>query len=199
MHKKLSPFVEKILYLPYWKLALAGLVVVSSLCCFVYLYAISHSQKKVFIAKEEKPGETEKVPTQIVVHVAGAVARPGLYQLDEGCRVGEALEKAGGTLPQADLKPVNLAEKLRDGQKIYVPVVGERVNSDMGTDASGKINVNEATAKELEALPGIGPTLAKNIVEYREKNGGFKSVEELKKVKGIGDKKFNDIKDLITI
>ncbi len=199
MYKKISTFTEKLSSLPYWKIALAGLVVVSLLCCFVYFFASSRAQKKVFITREEQPEEPEKKNAQIMVHVAGAVARPGLYQLDEGCRVGEALERAGGTLPQADLKPVNFAEKLRDGQKIYVPFMGEKTTTEAGTDASGKLNINLASAKELESLPGIGPSLASRIVDYREKNGSFKSVEDLKKVKGIGEKKFNEIKELITI
>ncbi|GAV22029.1 helix-hairpin-helix domain-containing protein [Carboxydothermus pertinax] len=153
---------------------------------------------------------TEKSSSKVVVQVAGAVYKPGVYSLEEGSRVKDALEKAQGMLPSADDSSINLAAKVTDGQKIYIPFRGENqapsapVNNAFGKPSpmpnqSNKVNINTATLEELDKLPGVGPATAAKIIEYREQNGPFTTIEDIKKVKGIGDKKFESLKDYITI
>lgn len=130
----------------------------------------------------------------IVVHVAGAVLQPGVYELPDGARVHEAVLAAGGAAPEADTDQLNLAAVLADGQKVYVPREGEQVVTDGGGGAGGSatpqavVSINRASAQELEALPGIGPVLAGRIVTYRTANGPFRSVDDLLNVSGIGPK-----------
>ncbi|GAV25459.1 hypothetical protein ciss_13920 [Carboxydothermus islandicus] len=148
----------------------------------------------------------------LVVHVAGAVYKPGVYVLEEGARVKDAIEKAQGILPLADDSSINLAAKVSDGQKIYIPFKNENTtpasisngfsqqNAQKGAGSQGaKLNINTASAEELDKLPGVGPATAAKIIEYREQNGPFVTIEDLKKVKGIGDKKFETLKDYITV
>lgn len=160
------------------------------------------------IVIESTPTSSE-APAEIFVHVAGEVHLPGLYKLPPGSRVADALRLAGGATSEADLDSLNLASLLKDGEKIVVPKKAPpesfqqssqtgAVNSSTESNPQ-KININTATAKELESLPGIGPVLAQRIVDYRAQKGGFKSIEEIKEVSGIGDKKFEAIKDLITV
>jgi comEA protein len=139
----------------------------------------------------------------LTVHVAGAVNSPGLYEVPEGSRVADALSKAGGAAPDAVLDNLNLAARLKDGQKVLVPRRAEAPpgagTAVQGGSGSAAININTAGVDELDKLPGVGPSLAKRIVEYREKNGGFSSVEELDSVTGIGPSKLESLKDLVTI
>jgi competence protein ComEA len=157
----------------------------------------------------------QEEPKKIMVYVTGAVKNPGVYTLEEGKRVKDAIEAAGGNLPEADLLRLNLAQKLRDEDKLYVPRVGEfpegqeepgRGNTGMAgatvgisSSSDNKININTADLVELDTLPGIGPTTAQKIIDYRNQNGPFKSIEEIKNVSGIGDKKFEEIKDKIKV
>jgi competence protein ComEA len=154
-------------------------------------------------------GATKK-GTRVTVHVAGAVAKPGVYDLAGGARVIDAIEAAGGGAPDADLNRLNLAAKVADGQRVLVQHVGEAApagsasaggsSSGSGSaDPSGLVNLNSATQAELEALPGIGPSLAGSIITERERRGGFRSVNELRDVRGIGEKRFADLKDKVTI
>jgi competence protein ComEA len=145
---------------------------------------------------------------RVTVHVAGAVAKPGVYDLDASARVIDAIEAAGGGVPEADLNRLNLAAKVNDGQRVLVQRVGEATPAAPGTpgaggngsgDPSALINVNTATPAELETLPGIGPTLAEAIIAERERRGGFRSVNELRDVRGIGEKRFADLKDRVTV
>lgn len=153
------------------------------------------------VASPAKKGE------RITVHVAGAVAKPGVYELGAGARVIDAIEAAGGGVPDADLNRLNLAAKVADGQRVLVQRVGEAAaaaapggeGAGGAGDPSGLVNLNSATPAELEALPGIGPTLAKAIIAERERRGGFRSVNELRDVRGIGGKRFADLKDKVTI
>lgn len=139
------------------------------------------------------------------VHVAGAVATPGVYQVPYGSIVQEALAMAGGPLEDAVLDLTNLAAPLADGQQVYIPFTRETAEPvalpDTGTNQDGgtRININLATAAELESLPGIGPSLAEKIIAYREQNGPFLDIEELLEVSGIGPAKLTQIRDLITI
>jgi competence protein ComEA len=147
----------------------------------------------------------------VTVHVAGAVARPGVYELDGDSRVIDAVESAGGGVPEADLDRLNLAEKLVDGERVLVQKVGDpaapaapgaaagsSVPGATGTP-TGPIDVNAATQAELETLPGIGPTLAQAIIAERDRRGGFRAVNELRSVRGIGDKRFADLEPLVTV
>jgi competence protein ComEA len=136
------------------------------------------------------------------VHVAGAVNRPGLYRMPPGSRVDDALRLAGGPTPDADLNALNLATKVKDGDKVLVPKRGAAGGGGEGGSApaqSQTVNLNTATTDQLDALPGIGPSLAQRIVAYREQHGGFRTVDELQKVPGIGPAKFSQLKDLVTV
>ena len=149
----------------------------------------------------------------LIVHVAGAVARPGVVELDAGARVIDALEAAGGGLVDADLDRLNLAAQLVDGQRVLVQRLGEPAlpDSTVAGDPSGTgevpgatgstplIDLNSATSVQLEELPGIGPVLAGAIITERTRRGGFRSVNELRDVRGIGEKRFADLVDLVTV
>ncbi|MFO7152262.1 MAG: helix-hairpin-helix domain-containing protein [Bacillota bacterium] len=154
----------------------------------------------VFNESEDLSGEVlEKA--RIVVHVAGAVKNPGVYELEEGSRVIDAVEAAGGYMPEADVSGINLAKKLQDEDKIYVPEQGEvpGTGDASGSSSDGRVNINTADLQELDKLPGIGPALAQRIIDYRNQHGPFKSVEELKNVSGIGEKRFEELKNLVKV
>jgi len=162
-------------------------------------------KEKIPSPKTEKPeGEAPKNQI-IVVDVKGAVKNPGVYRMNIGERVVDVLEKAGGLTAQADKKQVNLAKKLADEMVIYIPKVGETLPENMnpvtanGDAGGGKININTATEQELQQISGIGPSKAKAIIEYREKNGSFQTIEDLDKVSGIGEKTLEHMKDQITV
>ena len=156
--------------------------------------------------------DEEEAENKIKVHISGAVKNEGVYELEGDARIIDAIEKAGGTLEIADMKNVNLASKIEDGMKIYIPKQGEEVtNSNQEVEenialgntskesSKGKININKASKEELDTLPGIGESTAEKIINYRKEHKSFKSIEELKEVKGIGDAKFEEIKDLVDI
>lgn len=135
-----------------------------------------------------------------VVYIEGAVAKPGLVYIGNNARIGEVVETAGGLLANADIDNLNMADKVSDGQKITIPFAN--ANETLTVDAVGKsdlININTATAEELQKLPRVGPATAKNIIDYREKNGNFKSIEDIKKVPRIGQKTFEKFRDMIRI
>ena len=140
----------------------------------------------------------------VVVQAAGAVARPGLYRLPPGARVDDLVTAAGGLAADADADRINLAAPLVDGQKVYVPRVGEPIPSDAapsGTSASSSqpIDLNTATAAQLDALPGVGPSTAQAIVDYRTQHGRFRSVDDLLDVRGIGAAKLEQIRPLVRV
>lgn len=135
-------------------------------------------------------------PTALV-HVVGAVRRPGIYELPAGDRVIDAVSAAGGFAPTADQAQLNLAQVVTDGEQITVVKKGA-VQSAPGTDAGGKVDLNTADLTALQTLDGIGPALAQRILDYRKSHGGFSSVGDLQNVSGIGDKKFAAIKDHVT-
>lgn len=144
--------------------------------------------------------------SEVVVHVAGAVAAPGVYELPGGSRVHVAIDAAGGALPRADPSALNLAAPLVDGERVYVPRVGEsvplpagRVSAEAVDSTPGPIDVNHATVEELDELPGIGPATAAAIVDHREQNGPFATVDDLEAVRGIGPAKLEAIRDLVAV
>ncbi|MEN3612822.1 ComEA family DNA-binding protein [Plantactinospora sp. ZYX-F-223] len=149
---------------------------------------------------------------EVVVAVAGKVRRPGLVRLPAGARVADALESAGGALPGVDVALLNLARKVTDGELILVGVTPPPGAGPAGAVApgapagaagtqpgGGKVNLNTATVAQLDALPGVGPVLAQRIVAHREEHGGFRSVADLRQVTGIGDARYEDLKDLVTV
>ncbi len=169
-------------------------------------------------APEPTPAEAEPAskPSQdstLVVHVAGAVKNPGVYTLSAGSRVADAIAQAGGARADADTNALNLAETLQDGQQVYVATKTETPTTPPPTHktASGAvqtparkqarfpIDLNRASADELEQLPGIGPVLAHRIVEYRQQVGRFESVDELRNVRGIGSKRLEQIRPLVVV
>jgi competence protein ComEA len=140
------------------------------------------------------PGST----SAIFVHILGAVTRPGLYQLREGDRVVDAVAAAGGFTDGADDAQVNLARFLSDGEQITVPLIGATPAGPAGT-SNGKVNINTADATALETLPRVGPAMAARIIAWRDANGRFTTVDDLRSVSGIGDRTFDALKDLITV
>ena len=141
--------------------------------------------------------------TDIYVHICGAVINPGVYQVPAGTRVYQALELAGGSSDDAYLSGINLADKLADGQKVYIPAEGENAEGILSTDSGGvqsvMVNINTASEAELMTLPGIGQSRAKDIINYRVKNGFFESIDDIMKVSGIKEAAFEKIKDLIKV
>jgi competence protein ComEA len=134
----------------------------------------------------------------LYVHVVGEVQSPGMYQLPIGARLVDAVFAAGGLTEEADNSSVNLARELTDGEQIIVFSISQEGEA-AGTTASGLVSLNRAGDKELEELPGIGPALAGRIIAWREANGGFKSVQDLLKVSGIGESLLSGVIDLVTL
>lgn len=143
----------------------------------------------------------EKVPVATVtVYVSGAVNKPGVVTLQAGERVVSAVKKCGDVLPTADINAVNMAAELTDGMQIIIPeLTAVGGNSVVGkvSSAVDKVNINRANEQELDRLPGIGPAMAKRIVDYRTEKGKFESIDDLKKVRGIGAAKFEKLRDKI--
>lgn len=153
----------------------------------------------------------------VIIHITGSVKNPGIVKLKYGSRIEDAIEAAGGLTENADITNVNLAYVLDDGVKIRIPSITDEKNGDkqileegsgeniieetnMTLGASTKeVNINKATETELQSLPGIGASLASRIIEYRNQNGKFSKIEDIKNVNGIGDSKYDNIKDFITV
>ena len=148
------------------------------------------------------------------MHITGAVKNEGIVEVKENSRINDAINAAGGTTEEADLSDVNLAYEIEDGQKIYIPSVkdkeeqkeviiseaGEKVlEGQKDRSESKKVNINTATKEKLTELPGIGSSTASKIITYREENGKFKNIQDIKNVSGIGESKYESIKDYISI
>jgi competence protein ComEA len=154
------------------------------------------------------PTTTSTSRSVLVVHVAGAVAAPGVYELPGAARAADAVTAAGGATADAELDALNLAAPLQDGERVYVPIVGEPLpppapvspgSANAPALPPGPVNVNRAAAEELQGLPGVGPATAQAIVADREANGPFASVDELERVRGIGPAKLAVIRPLVTV
>lgn len=199
----------------YWRkyrtYILLVLTIMLIICGIIYKNTVY--DKQVFVIEEkdvtqgvkEEPIEEEITIEMITVYVCGSVESPSNVTLPEGSRVEDAVKLAGGVTESADLNAINMAQKLSDADMVYVPQKGETASAvNTGSagaaapKAKGKLNINKATASELDTLPGIGPSTAEKIIQYRKNNGGFSTVEEINNVSGIGDSKYNEIKDLIT-
>ncbi|NQP53285.1 ComEA family DNA-binding protein [Streptococcus suis] len=158
---------------------------------------------------EETSTEVSEEPSQLVIDVKGAVVKPGLYTLEADARVNDAVEAAGGLTSQADPKSINLAQKLSDEAVVYVASKDENISVVTSTTASSAIsqdekntslvNLNTATEADLQTISGIGAKRAADIIAYREANGGFKSVDDLNNVSGIGDKTIESIRPYVTV
>ena len=225
-------------------IAIIGLMIIIAFLYYIYTKEddsiisteeiVEENMVENTIGNLEENEETTKEDTdKIIVHVSGAVNKEGIVELEENSRISDAIDKAEGLKENADTKNINLAFKLEDGMKIYIPTIGEsrEQNEQNGqsqnqtlmdetskyvTSSSGvvqeeqtngqseqkkneKININTATQTQLETLPGIGPSTSLKIVNYRKENGKFKNIEEIKEVSGIGDVKYENIKDLICV
>ena len=152
------------------------------------------------IITEEKSKETEE---KIVIYITGEVINEGVYELDIGSRIANAIEAAGGTKETANLRNVNLAYELEDGEKIYIPNINETENEILDAEKDEhketEININKANIKELQELSGVGESTAESIIKYREENGKFNTIEEIMNVPGIGENKFENIKEKIKV
>lgn len=179
----------------------------------VYHYVTNSSseyiEENIYIETNNQPEEKNK----IFLHITGEVNAPGIIEIDEGARLADVIEAAGGFTENADINKINLAYIVKDGQKINIPNVnyvdtnsyitenmGENIIiEDITSSSTNLVNINTATQAELETLTGIGPSTALKIIKYREENGKFKTIEEIKNVSGVGDSKFEAIKDEICV
>lgn len=188
--------------------------VITILCYYMYskegTEVIIEENTNENIVKKETKSEQEVSKEKVIIHIAGAVNKEGILELEKGKRISDAIEMAGGLKENAELKNINLAYVLEDGEKIYIPIINEEIDISMQKqqntiekstelNVNKKININTADKNELETITGIGEATAAKIIEYRKENGKFSSIEELKKVSGIGEKKFEKLKNEITI
>lgn len=144
-------------------------------------------------------GASAGASAAVHVHVAGAVRRPGLYELPAGARIADAVERAGGPARRAQLDGVNLAARLRDGEQVLVPRRGAGGGTVAAAPVSGPLDLNAATLEQLDALQGVGPATAQAILDYRDEHGGFRSVDELDAVPGIGPGRLATLRAAVTV
>lgn len=214
---------------------LVGGLVISNICLLGYIFYSSTNKEPIIMQKNgsfqseqtlehhietlDEQGEKESTVDSmqdnkvIQVYVCGAVRQSKVIELPLGSRVNDAVQLVGGFLEEADINQLNLAAFIEDGEKIYVPRIGEtqeeiQLNtgeflSDKGIGGidkgTGKMNINKASLQELDQLPGIGPAIAQSIIDYRETTGGFKAIEDIKNIPKIGEKRYEQIKDLIIV
>lgn len=201
---------------------IVGIIVVIGIIYFIYNKNENKDieiDEEILIENNKTEDEINNEETnEIVIHITGEVNNPGIIKLKEGSRIEDAIEKAGGLTENADISNVNLAYILDDGIKIKIPSSldnkdmeddeiiteenGENIIENIASSSSvnsSKININKATEEELKNLPGIGLELAARVVKYRTENGKFSNIEEIKNVSGIGDSKFEKIKELISV
>ena len=209
------------------KIIIAVGAIIIAITVGIYFYKTTKDNSEIEIKEDnlttntavENSNETVEENNTIVVHITGEVNYPGVVVLKEGARVVDAIEAGGGETDKADLSSLNLAYMLSDGEKIYVPnkeetsqesqereyITSTKDNSEQsenGAKSTGinfKININTAKQEELTQITGVGESTAKKIIEYRTQNGKFKSIEDIKNIPGIGDSKFNAMKEEITV
>ena len=204
------------------KLKIVIMVIIIIIIMFLAYYLIESNNEAVYediyISTKENVTDmanTCPVPEKggIKIHIIGEVNNPGIYELVDGSRIQDAIIAAGGENSEADLNKVNLAYELEDGQKINIPSIFDEetayIYNDSGqnvivddesiTSNKKKVNINKASLEELQKINGVGPSLAEKIITYREENGKFKNIEDLKNVSGIGEKKYEALKEYITI
>ena len=211
------------------KILIVGAICAIIIIVGILYYFLQDIMKEEYIDFESLEDNVENIiqnevvevveEAQIVIHISGEVTNPGVISLKEGARVIDAINNAGGLTSKADISKVNLAYVLEDAQKIYIPSIDDKEDSVYILEGSGDteivtsgagntenkkegklmININTATEEQLQELAGIGDSIAKRIVDYRKENGKFNSIEDIKNVSGIGDAKFNKIKDNICV
>ena len=206
--KKIAVFILMILICP------VGLIIKDKLESKEDIYVLTEEKElyqETIEEKEVKKEEKDITNKEITVYVSGEVNKPGIVTLNEGDRLATAVEMVGGTTDKADLNGINMAIKVQDEMHYIIPKIGDVVKNNSseivsndnsnqgGASKTSQININTATIEELDTLPGVGEATANKIVNHRSENGEFKSIEEIKNVNGIGDKKFEEIKNLICI
>lgn len=194
-------------------------VLLTAMCIVIGYYIISKTEKYDYSEIEKASNTIEEnkeilddnsVEDKIIIHITGEVEEEGVIELEKGARISDAIGEAGGTTEEADLSNVNLAYSLSDGQKVKIPNIneknkeviieeeaGENIIIEENKSKAEKVNINKATQTEIETLPGIGPSTALKIINYRNEHGKFKNIEDIKNVSGIGDSKFENIKEYI--
>ena len=168
---------------------------------------IGDQQDNVFAQNEKEMTVEAEEPLILLVDIKGAIKHPGLYKINEGDRVQDVIDLAGGLKEDADEKQVNLAQRLQDEMVIYIPTIGEEIehiqpnisSTNTQNAQDGKVAINHATAEEIQTLNGIGPKKAETIIAYREENGPFHTIEDLLNVSGIGEKTLENIRDQISV
>lgn len=199
------------------KIILGVLIAIVAVFVCYYVYAKEETDIQVNLEEEIKVQEKEEEysDTMILVHVSGAVNQEGVVELKPNSRILDAIEKAGGTKEEASMDDINLAYKVEDGMKIHILTKQEKEeaketyvttesgisieNEQVPSTQKEKINLNTATQVQLETLPGIGPSTAIKIIDYRTENGKFSNIEDLKEVSGIGDTKFEKVRELVYV
>ncbi|SHK96940.1 helix-hairpin-helix domain-containing protein [Desulforamulus aeronauticus] len=198
------------------------IIVIAAILLFTAGYRLASRPSPTVELVGSSSSESTPEEGDLLVHVTGAVEKPGLYKLPPGSRVNDAIERAGA-LPEADLSGLNLAARLKDEHKLIVPSLAPQTEPNEAmplvagsvavtapvpagkpsqktvANTTGKVNINTAGISELDSLPGIGPALAERIIQYRQANGLFQSPQDLMNVSGIGEKKFADLEQLITV
>lgn len=196
-------------------------VLIIIMCIVIGYYIISKTEKYDYsdiekisnIIEEGQEVDDNIIENKIVIHITGEVEEEGVIELEKGARISDAIEEAGGTTEEADLSNVNLAYSLSDGQKVKIPNInekdeeiivveekaGDNIIIEENKSKEEKININKAAQTEIETLPGIGPSTALKIINYRNEHGKFKNIGDIKNVSGIGDSKFENIKEYICV
>ncbi len=197
------------------KLLIIFISILIIICVSIYFFT-KDEDTNILLSNElytvDNTDNTNEDLETIMVHIDGEVVTPGIISLKAGSRIADAIQACGGTTDISDISKINLAYELKDGQKVYIPSIYdvedvEYIQNDAGNNviipdtssSSALVNINSATQAELETLPGIGPSTAAKIIDYRNKNGDFKNIEDIMNVSGIGESKFNNIKDYICI
>lgn len=196
------------------------IIIATLMLLFIGYYIISKANNIEYIELETEENEIIENTSidediikeeKIIIHVTGAIKKQGIVEVKEGARISDVIDAAGGTTNEADLTKINLAYSVEDGQKIYVPNINDKIDIENVTEGAGenvlennngkssKVNINTASQTELETLSGIGSSTALKIINYREENGDFEKIEDIKNVPGIGEAKFKSLKDDICV
>lgn len=191
------------------EMAALSVLLAGAVAALALLWVLARPSAPAPGAAPDAAGELALPVDEIVVHVAGEVAAPGLYRLPDGARIADALDEAGGPLPDAALDTLNLARPLTDGEQLLVPGPAPPPGADADDHAApappsawrpdGLLDLNRATVEDFDQLPGIGPVLAERIHAHREDVGGFTAVGDLREVTGIGEKKFQALAELVVV
>ena len=180
-----------------------GILAVVAIIAGTVMFSNNNKKSKEVSTESESLVTEETVVDKVWVDIGGEVKSPKVVELDDGSRVQDAIDAAGGLTSEADITNLNRAALVNDGDKIYVPAVGDESGASGSTSGGvsttgGKVNINTADSEELQTITGVGPATAEKIISYRESNGRFKVIEDIKNVSGIGDKTFDIMKESIT-